>query len=83
MTAAPIVPARTVVLRQRPAEQLEQVPSVYDGPPERRYLKHVERSGPLLGLRPPAPVARVLWWTVATVAVAVGLTVLRLLVSLW
>lgn len=63
--------------------QLEQVPSAYAAEEPRRYEKHVVRNGPLLGLRPPPAVARVLWWTVAAVVVATGLTILRLLAGAW
>lgn len=85
MTAAPIVPARTVVLRQRPAEQLEQVPSAYDDePPGRHTVRYREthRTGSLLpvGLRPPSWARTVLWVCVVVAAVAVTA---RLVAVLW
>ena len=80
MTADPILAPRTAVLR--PSRQLAEVPSAYADDEPRRYLKHVERTGPLLplGLRPPRWASLALW---GIAVVGAGGLVLRLLVALW
>ena len=86
MTATPILPGRPaeVTLRpSRPAQpQLAEVPSAYADDEPRRYLKHVERTGPLLpvGLRPPRWASLALW---GIAVVGAGGLVLRLLVALF